>query len=106
MKKIGIIVVISLFLIGCSNEKLSYPVGKDSFIVVGDGKYQIIYCMQEYYLRNVETDDILLNYVKEYYDDGKRFFVSNGATYVIVDYEEDKVKKYFFYEQDEMDAKI
>ena len=97
MKKRAFIVImfICLITIGCRMEDYKYPVGKDSFVVVGDGRFQILSGPTEYSLSDLMKDDDLIETIISYYDNGEnKLYVRGEQKYVIVNYDYNTYDKY------------
>lgn len=72
-----------------------YPVGKDSFVVVGDGRFQILSGPTDYGLYDQTTDEDLIETIISYYDDGEsKLYVRGDQKYVIVNYDNNTYDKY------------
>lgn len=97
MKKRELIIImfICLFVVGCKIEDYKYPVGKDSFVVVGDGRFQILSGPTSYSLWDQTEDDALLETVISYYDNGDgKLYVRGNQRYVIVNYNNNIYSEY------------
>lgn len=97
MKKRAFIVImfICLITVGCKMEDYKYPVGRDSFVVVGDGRFQILSGPTEYSLSDLMKDDDLIETIISYYDNGEnKLYVRGEQKYVIVNYDYNTYDKY------------
>lgn len=90
-----IIVMVCFICIGCDMEDYKYPVGKDSSVVVGDGRYQILSGIESDSLFDIKTDDVIISTIKSYYDNGTdKLYVIGDGKYVIVNYDDNTYKTY------------
>ena len=86
---------ICFIIMGCRMEDYKYTVGRDSFVVVGDGRFQILSGPMEYALSDQMKDDDLIETIISYYDDGKNKLYARGEQeYVIVNYDNNTYHKY------------
>ncbi len=108
MKKIVFIFImfICLIIMGCRLEDYKYPVGRDSYVVVGDGRFQIGSGPTSYSLSDGTKDDPLIETIISYYDDGKnKLYVIGEQEYVIVNYDNNTYHKYADNNLDKMPQK-
>lgn len=103
-----IIICSCLNIIGCAkNENYKYGIGKDTIVVVGDGRFQILKGVESFSLYDLKKDKVLLDNVDEYYNDGKsRLYVFNNEMYVIIQYSDDLYSEYSERELSKEDYKI
>ncbi len=97
MKKIVFIFImyICLIIMGCRMKDYKYPVGKDSFVVVGDGRFQILSGPTDYALYDQTKDDPLIETIISYYDNGEnKLYVRGKQKYVIANYDNNTYDKY------------
>lgn len=105
MKKTICIIVmfICLVITGCSMQDYKYPIGRDSFVVVGDGRFQILSGPTEYSLYDQTKNDDLIDTIISYYDNGEnKLYVRGEQEYVIVNYDNNTYDKYDVNNLDEM----
>ena len=78
-RKLGILFVICCIcinLIGCvNNDEYKYSIGKDTVVVVGDGRFQILKGVVDYSLFDLKQDEMLLDGLSGYYDDGEKNYI-------------------------------
>ena len=103
-----IIICSCLNIIGCAKkENYKYGIGKDTVVVVGDGRFQILKGVESFSLYDLKKDKVLLDNVDEYYNDGKsRLYVFNNEMYVIIQYSDDLYSEYSERELSKEDYKI
>jgi UDP-2,3-diacylglucosamine pyrophosphatase LpxH len=92
--------------VGCKTQDYKYSVGKDSFVVVGDGRFQILSGPTSYSLWDITKDDALIETIISYYDDGEnKLYVRGNQEYVIVNYDNNTYDKYDENNLDKMPTK-
>lgn len=90
-----LIMFICLMTMGCRMEDYKYPVGRDSFVVVGDGRFQILSGPTDYTLFDQTKDDPLIETIISYYDNGEnKLYVRGKQKYVIINYDSNTYDKY------------
>lgn len=101
-----LIMFICLTIIGCRMQDYKYPVGRDSFVVVGDGKFQILSGPTDYSLWDQTKDDDLIDTIISYYDNGEnKLYVRGEQEYAIVNYDTNTYDEYDANNLDEMPQK-
>lgn len=101
-----LIMFICLITMGCRMEDYKYPVGRDSFVVVGDGRFQILSGPTSYALWEQTKDDALIETIISYYDNGEnKLYVRGKQEYVIVNYDNNTYDKYDDNNLDKMSQK-
>ena len=97
-RNILIILPLLLILTGCTfKETQKYRSGKDTFLSVGDGRFQISSFISEYSLYDEKKDKIIFNNICYYYNDtdANILYLQNKKNkYIVVDYKNEKYNYY------------
>lgn len=97
-RNILIILPLLLILTGCTfKETQKYRSGKDTFLSVGDGRFQISSFISEYSLYDEKKDKTIFNNICYYYNDtdANILYLQNKKNkYIVVDYKNEKYNYY------------
>ncbi|GMK41200.1 hypothetical protein PCCS19_42560 [Paenibacillus sp. CCS19] len=103
------VLVLSL-LLGCQSSSIHYPTGKDTVVIVGDGKFQIGKFPDSLKLEMFESSQqmvILEEKVKQYKKSGQNLYViGEKNAYYVVDGTSNTCKIYIGSDQSDIDAVI
>lgn len=91
---IGVFIVFPWIFVNALTEesKQEYPIGRDTEVAFGDGKYQIfrlpdgIYCLD-----GVGEDNLYNGMVYSYREIAPRVFAVGGSGYIVLNYENDEL---------------
>ena len=97
--KIVLVVIICCFgLVACINDtNEKYWSGKDTYLSVGDGQFQILSTPIDYSLFDWYKDNPIFQDISEYYDDYDNsllYLVNRKNKYLVLDYKNKQYKKY------------
>lgn len=97
-RNILIILPLLLILTGCTfKETQKYRSGKDTFLSVGDGRFQISSFISEYSLYDEKKEKTIFNNICYYYNDtdANILYLQNKENkYIVVDYKNEKYNYY------------
>ena len=97
-RNILIILPLLLILTGCTfKETQKYRSGKDTFLSVGDGRFQISSFISEYSLCDEKKEKTIFNNICYYYKDtdANILYLQNKENkYIVVDYKNEKYNYY------------
>ena len=98
IKKLSIFVLIFILcLSGCAGtKKVKYQSGRDTYLSVGDGRFQMMISF-DYTIYDLKEDDSVFDKITFYYDDSKEsklYLVNENNNYMIIDYKNNSYKSY------------
>ena len=98
IKRLSILVLIfALCLSGCANtKKKKYQSGRDTYLSVGDGRFQMMSSF-DYTIYDLKEDESIFDKITFYYDNSKEsklYLVNENNNYMIIDYKNNSYKSH------------
>lgn len=80
----------------CNTKKTKYQSGRDTYLSVGDGRFQMMSSF-DYTIYDLKEDESVFDKITFYYDDSKEsklYLVNENNNYMIIDYKNNSYKSY------------